>query len=53
MNRKQTLRILQLVATGGLVFQVAGCAGGLAPVFLSLAESVVLELLLGPFVPVL
>lgn len=51
MNGKRVLRFLQLVATGGVVFQVTGCAGGLAPVFLSLAESTVLDLLLTALLP--
>ncbi len=51
MNRKRTLRFLQLLATGGVVFQVAGCAAGLAPAILSLAESAAVNFLFSALVP--
>jgi hypothetical protein len=53
MNGKRFLRCLQLAATGGVVFQIGGCAGGLAPVFLSLVESFTLDFLFRALVPVL
>ena len=39
-------RILALLATGGCLVQVTGCASGLVPAYLSFAESTVLRLIL-------
>ncbi len=40
-------RRLALVATGGCLLQLTGCASGLAPVLISFIESAVLGSLLG------
>lgn len=44
---RRVLRILALASAGGFMFQLTGCAAGLAPVFASLVESALLSLLLG------
>ena len=44
-------RVIALVCVGGSLFQLVGCAAGLAPVYLSLAESALLSLLLSQFAP--
>lgn len=48
MNRHRSLRrFVALGAAGGCLLQVTGCAAGLAPVLLSLAESALLSYLFG------
>ncbi|UCC30124.1 MAG: hypothetical protein JSU86_18240 [Phycisphaerales bacterium] len=47
LNRRLLRNSVALLLTGGCLLQVAGCVTGLAPVYLSLAESAVLSLLLG------
>ena len=47
MTTKRAMRILALVATGGVVLQAAGCASTFAPLLLSVAESVILGTLTG------
>jgi len=48
MQTKRRLeRIAVLMATGGCLLQVAGCAAGLAPAYASLVESAVLRALIG------
>lgn len=43
---RQTRRALVLLAGGGILLQVTGCLGGLAPVWASFLESTALSLLL-------
>ncbi len=48
MSKHRSLRrFAALGAVGGCLLQVTGCAAGLAPVLLSLAESVLLSFLFG------
>lgn len=44
--RTQPGRVLAAVVTGGCLLQVGGCLSGLAPIFLSIAESTLLSMLL-------
>jgi len=46
-NRRLLRHSVVLVLTGGCLLQVTGCVTALAPVYLSLAESAVLSMLLG------
>jgi len=46
--RRRTIRLAAVLVAGGVVMQLAGCAAGLAPVFLSFVESTVLRALLSP-----
>ena len=43
-------RVAVLVLTGGCLLQVGGCAAGLTPVYLSLAESTILSALMQYFI---
>lgn len=47
MSKSRAVRILALVATGGVVLQAGGCATTLAPLLLSLLESILLSTLTG------
>ncbi len=49
-NRRLLRHSVVLVLTGGCLLQVTGCVTGLAPVYLSFAESAVLNFLLGSLV---
>jgi len=48
--RQRMLRLTAVILAGGTVVQLAGCATGLAPVFLSFLESTALRALLAPIV---
>ncbi|MBI4717431.1 MAG: hypothetical protein HY763_06480 [Planctomycetes bacterium] len=48
MRRRHSIfRVAALFATGGFLCQLVGCGSGLLPLALSLAESLVLNTLLG------
>lgn len=42
---------MAVVAAGGFVFQLVGCASGLVPIVQSVGESVLLSLLVGAVSP--
>ena len=46
-NRRPLTRALALGLSGGFLLQLVGCGVGVAPVLFSLAESMVVSLLLG------
>lgn len=48
-RRVRCVRWMALVAAGGCLLQTTGCVSGLVPVFLSLAESATLRLILNSF----
>jgi len=50
-DRRTLRRFVVLVASGGLLLQLVGCAAGLGPILLSVAESGLLNLLLGSVAP--
>lgn len=51
MSIPRLLRVLAVIAAGGLVFQAGGCATTIAPLALSVAESVLLTVLSGQVAP--
>lgn len=42
-NRVRLRRFAALMVTGGVLVQAVGCASGIAPVLLSLGESVIIN----------
>jgi hypothetical protein len=48
---RRGIRWFALFATGGCLLQTTGCVTGLTPVLLSVAESVILDLVLSAFFP--
>jgi hypothetical protein len=44
---RSAARLAALASSGGVLFQLTGCASGLAPVLVSFAESAALSYLLG------
>lgn len=51
IRRVRLLRLAGVWAAAGTVFQLAGCAAGLAPEVLSFLESALLDLLLSSILP--
>ncbi len=47
MTMRKLVRVAAVVATGGVLFQTAGCATSLAPLALSLLENILLSQLFG------
>lgn len=47
MRTKRLIRIVAVVTSGGVLLQTAGCATTMAPLILSLLESVLLSQLTG------
>jgi len=47
MSRSRAGRILAAILVGGVLLQTGGCATTLAPLFLSVAESLLLSTLTG------